>query len=160
MAATTEQITSFTFGDLLSSRTVIGQTLKELGQDHHNLWVLTPDIGATLVEFRDTYPDRFVDVGLSEQACVGIAAGLAAEGNIPVVSGMLPFLSMRALEQVRSDICYPNLPVKIVGTAAGNTTFWKVRNEPNPSERADLTNSGSTDSTPLMVLSRTGQMQA
>ncbi|MFB9073091.1 transketolase family protein [Citricoccus parietis] len=98
---------------------MIGQTLKELGETHDNLWVLTPDIGATLVEFRDAYPDRFVDVGLSEQACVGIAAGLANEGNIPVVSGMLPFLSMRALEQVRSDICYPNLPVKIVGTHGG-----------------------------------------
>lgn len=114
-----EDITSFTFGELLSSRTVIGETLKDLGSTHDNLWVLTPDIGATLVEFRETYPDRFIDVGLSEQACVGIAAGLANEGNIPVVSGMLPFLSMRALEQVRSDVCYPNLPVKIVGTHGG-----------------------------------------
>ena len=117
--AASDQITSFTFGEMLSSRTVIGQTLKELGEGHDNLWVLTPDIGATLVEFRDAFPDRFVDVGLSEQACVGLAAGLAYEGNIPVVSGMLPFLSMRALEQVRSDICYPNLPVKIVGTHGG-----------------------------------------
>ncbi|MER2207096.1 MAG: transketolase C-terminal domain-containing protein, partial [Rhodococcus sp. (in: high G+C Gram-positive bacteria)] len=64
-------------------------------------------------------PERFVDVGLAEQACVGIAAGLAYDGNIPVVSGMLPFLSMRALEQVRSDVCYPNLPVKIIGTHGG-----------------------------------------
>lgn len=119
MSATTEQASSFTFGEMLSSRTVIGQTLKELGDANDNLWVLTPDIGATLKEFRDAHPDRFVDVGLSEQACVGIAAGLANEGNIPVVSGMLPFLSMRALEQVRSDICYPNLPVKIVGTHGG-----------------------------------------
>ena len=84
-----------------------------------NLWVLTPDIGATLVEFREKFPDRFVDVGLAEQVCVGIAAGLAYDGNIPVVSGMLPFLSMRPLEQIRSDICYPNLPVKIIGTHGG-----------------------------------------
>ncbi|MFC6355130.1 transketolase family protein [Luethyella okanaganae] len=110
---------TFTFGEMLSARSVIGTTLAELGEDHGNLWVLTPDIGATLVEFRDKYPERFVDVGLAEQACVGIAAGLAYDGNIPVVSGMLPFLSMRALEQVRSDICYPNLPVKIIGTHGG-----------------------------------------
>ena len=58
-------------------------------------------------------------MGLAEQACVGIAAGLAYDGNIPVVSGMLPFLSMRALEQIRSDVCYPNLPVKIIGTHGG-----------------------------------------
>lgn len=110
---------TFTFGEMLSARSVIGTTLAELGEDHDNLWVLTPDIGATLVEFRDKYPDRFLDVGLAEQVCVGIAAGLAYDGNIPVVSGMLPFLSMRALEQVRSDVCYPNLPVKIIGTHGG-----------------------------------------
>lgn len=110
---------TFTFGEMLSARSVIGSTLAELGEDHRNLWVLTPDIGATLIEFRDRFPDRFLDVGLAEQACVGIAAGLAYDGNIPVVSGMLPFLSMRALEQIRTDICYPNLPVKIIGTHGG-----------------------------------------
>ena len=112
-------LTTFTFGEMLSARSVIGSTLAELGETYDNLWVLTPDIGATLVEFREKYPDRFVDVGLAEQACVGIAAGLAYDGNIPVVSGMLPFLSMRALEQIRTDVCYPNLPVKIIGTHGG-----------------------------------------
>lgn len=110
---------TFTFGEFLGARSVIGTTLAELGDEYENLWVLTPDIGATLVEFRDKFPDRFLDVGLAEQACVGIAAGLAYDGNIPVVSGMLPFLSMRALEQVRTDVCYPNLPVRIIGTHGG-----------------------------------------
>lgn len=110
---------TFTFGEFLGARSVIGSTLAELGDEHPNLWVITPDIGATLVEFRDKFPERFLDVGLAEQASVGIAAGLAYDGNIPVVSGMLPFLSMRALEQVRSDVCYPNLPVKIIGTHGG-----------------------------------------
>jgi transketolase len=111
--------TTFTFGEMLSARSVIGTTLADLGDEHPNLWVLTPDIGATITEFREKFPDRFVDVGLAEQACVGVASGLAYDGNIPVVSGMLPFLSMRALEQVRSDVCYPNLPVKIIGTHGG-----------------------------------------
>ncbi|PRB03955.1 transketolase family protein [Microbacterium sp. MYb64] len=110
---------TFTFGEMLSARSVIGTTLAELGEEHENLWVITPDIGAALVEFRDRFPDRFLDVGLAEQVSVGIAAGLAYDGNIPVVSGMLPFLSMRALEQVRTDVCYPNLPVKIIGTHGG-----------------------------------------
>jgi len=110
---------TFTFGEMLSARSVIGETLAAEGAQRDNLWVLTPDIGATLVEFREKFPDRFVDVGLAEQVCVGIAAGLAYDGNIPVVSGMLPFLSMRALEQVRTDVCYPNLPVKIIGTHGG-----------------------------------------
>ena len=110
---------TFTFGEFLGARSVIGTTLAELGDEHPNLWVITPDIGATLVEFRDKFPERFLDVGLAEQVSVGIAAGLAYDGNIPVVSGMLPFLSMRALEQVRTDVCYPNLPVKIIGTHGG-----------------------------------------
>ncbi|TDN91238.1 transketolase C-terminal domain-containing protein [Microbacterium sp. BK668] len=110
---------TFTFGEFLGARSVIGTTLAELGDVHPNLWVITPDIGATLVEFRDKFPDRFLDVGLAEQVSVGIAAGLAYDGNIPVVSGMLPFLSMRALEQIRTDVCYPNLPVKIIGTHGG-----------------------------------------
>ncbi len=110
---------TFTFGEFLGARSVIGTTLAELGDEYPNLWVLTPDIGATLVEFRDKFPARFLDVGLAEQVCVGVAAGLAYDGNIPVVSGMLPFLSMRALEQIRTDVCYPNLPVKIIGTHGG-----------------------------------------
>ena len=110
---------TFTFGEFLGARSVIGSTLAELGEEHDNLWVITPDIGATLVEFRDRFPERFLDVGLAEQASVGIASGLAYAGNIPVVSGMLPFLSMRALEKIRTDVCYPNLPVKIIGTHGG-----------------------------------------
>ena len=84
---------TFTFGEFLGARSVIGTTLAELGDEYPNLWVITPDIGATLVEFRDKFPERFLDVGLAEQVSVGIAAGLAYDGNIPVVSGMLPFLS-------------------------------------------------------------------
>lgn len=110
---------TFTFGEWLSSRSIIGSTLAELGGEYDNLWTITPEIGATLGEFRALYPDRFIDVGIAEQVAVGVAAGLAYEGNIPVVSGMLPFLSMRALEQIRTDICYPNLPVKIIGTHGG-----------------------------------------
>lgn len=102
-----------------SARTTIGKTLVELGETNPRLWVLTPDIGHTLMDFRTRFPDRFVDVGLAEQACVSLAAGLAYDGAVSVVSGMLPFLSMRALEQVRTDVCYPNLPVKIIGTHGG-----------------------------------------
>ncbi len=107
------------FDVIISSRSVTGQTLAELGEQYPNLWTVTPDIGATLIEFREKFPERFVDVGLSEQTSIGVASGLAYEGNIVVVSGMLPFLSMRALEQVRSDLCYPNLPVRIIGTHGG-----------------------------------------
>jgi transketolase len=104
---------------MVSSRSVTGEILAELGEEYDDLWVLTPDIGGSLTAFHERFADRYVDVGLAEQACVSLAAGLAYDGNIPVVFGMLPFLSMRALEQIRTDICYPNLPVKIVGTHGG-----------------------------------------
>ena len=114
---------TFTFGECLGASSVIGTTLAELGEDHRNLWVITPDIGATLVEFRDKYPDSFLDVGLAEQVCVGIAAGLAYDGNIPVVSGMLPFLTMRALEQIRSESVIRTCPSRSSApTAASSET--------------------------------------
>ncbi|MFV0406242.1 MAG: transketolase family protein [Propioniciclava sp.] len=103
----------------VSTRAVVDTTLAELGADHPQLWVVTPDIGGNLTQFRQQFPDRFLDVGLAEQASVTLAAGLAYDGAIPVVSGMLPFLSMRSLEQIRTDVCYPNLPVKIVGSHGG-----------------------------------------
>jgi transketolase len=111
--------TTTAIGEMVSARSVVGSTLTDLGAIHPELWVITPDIGGNLVSFREAFPDRFVDVGLAEQTSVGVAAGLAYEGRIPVVSGMLPFLSMRALEQVRTDVCYPNLPVKIIGSHGG-----------------------------------------
>ncbi len=113
---------TFNFGMLISGRSVIGDTLHELGGVHENLWVLTPDVGMALKTFQKDYPDRFVDVGIAEQNVVGAAAGLALEGNIPVVMGMIPFLSMRSCEQVRTDICYQNLPVRIIGTGGGLTS--------------------------------------
>ncbi|RLP09054.1 transketolase family protein [Propionibacterium australiense] len=116
---TTDMPETMNFDVVISSRSVTGQTLADLGDTYPNLWAVTPDICATLREFMDRHPDRFVDVGLSEQAAVGIGAGLAYEGNIVVVSGMLPFLSMRSMEQVRTDVCYPNLPVRIIGTHGG-----------------------------------------
>jgi len=110
------------FDMMLSSRSVVGQTLHEIGLKNDRLWVLTADTGGSLVDFKKDCRDRFVDVGIAEQNCVGIAAGLALEGNIPVVMGMIPFLSMRACEQVRTDVCYQNLPVRLVGTGGGLTS--------------------------------------
>jgi len=113
---------SFNFGMWLSARSVVGDTLHEIGLKNEDVWVLTPDIGNSLKEFRKDCADRFVDVGIAEQNVMGVAAGLALEGNMPFVMGMIPFLTMRACEQVRTDICYQNLPVRIIGTGGGLTS--------------------------------------
>ena len=106
----------------LSGRSVIGDTLHEIGAADSRLFVCTPDIGGALKSFRDDFPERYIDTGITEQNVIGLAAGLALEGNIPVVMGMIPFLSMRACEQVRTDVCYQNLPVRIIGTGGGLTS--------------------------------------
>ena len=107
---------------IMSARTVIGDTLHEIGLKDSRLWVLTPDVGAALTAFKSDCSDRYIDVGIAEQNVIGVAAGLALEGNIPVVMGMIPFLTMRACEQIRTAVCYQNLPVRIIGTGGGLTS--------------------------------------
>jgi transketolase len=114
--------TTFNFGSFMSARSVVGDTLHELAQKHDNIWGLTADTGGWLSAFKKDFPDRFIDVGIAEQNLAGIAAGLALEGNIPFIAGMIPFMTMRACEQNRTAICYQDLPVRLVGTGGGLTS--------------------------------------
>jgi transketolase len=113
---------TFNFGSFLSARSVMGDTMHELGQKHDNVWALTADTGGALKEFKKDFPDRYIDVGVAEQNLAGIAAGLALEGNIPFIAGMIPFMTMRACEQNRTAICYQDLPVRFIGTGGGLTS--------------------------------------
>ena len=113
---------TFNFGDFLSARSVMGDTLLELAKKYDNVWALTADTGGALKEYKKTFPDRFIDVGVAEQNLAGIAAGLALEGNIPFIAGMIPFMVMRACEQNRTAISYQDLPVRFIGTGGGLTS--------------------------------------
>ncbi len=95
--------------------------LAEMAEERPEIVVLSADlIGATLAcRFADRYPERSFNIGVAEQDLIGVAAGLALTGKIPVVATFSVFLLMRACEQVRTDICYPNLNVKLIGTASG-----------------------------------------
>ena len=104
-----------------SARTVIGEAIKALGDKDERVWLLTPDVGFGCADFKAKYPGRFIDSGIAEQDVVGISSGLALEGKIPFIIGMMPFMSMRCLEQVRTDCCYPNLPVRIIANYSGLT---------------------------------------
>lgn len=112
---------SYTLDEYNSARSVVGDTILELGEKDERVWLLTPDIGFGCKDFHEKYPDRFIDTGIAEQNVVGVSAGLAYDGNIPFIIGMMPFMSMRALEQVRTDVCYPNLPVRIIANYSGLT---------------------------------------
>ncbi len=113
---------TFNFGSFLSARSVMGDTMLELGKKHSNVWALTADVGGALKDFKNDFPDRYIDVGVAEQNLAGIAAGLALEGNIPFIAGMIPFMTMRACEQNRTAICYQDLPVRFIGTGGGLTS--------------------------------------
>ena len=80
----------------------------------------TADHGAqSLDAFQAKFPDRFYNIGIAEQNMVSMAGGLASKGKIPVVYGIAPFVSLRALEQVTIDVASMNLPVTVVGIGPG-----------------------------------------
>lgn len=85
--------------------------------------VLSADLeDATRAEFfRDAYPDRFLTFGIAEQDMVGTAAGLSMQGFIPVVTSFAVFLTNRAYDQIRMDICYNESNVKVVCSHTGVT---------------------------------------
>lgn len=86
------------------------------------IWLLTADLGhGVLDEFREKFPERFLNVGVAEQNMMGVAAGLARCGKIPFVYSMSNFVTMRCLEQIRNDISYPLLPVRILSVGGGYT---------------------------------------
>ncbi len=102
-------------------REALVDELTEIAKTNPRLVVLDADVSRTTRSrrFRDMYPERFYDMGIAEQNLLGVAAGLASTGAIPVAMTFAVFASMRACEQLRTSICYPNLNVKVVGGNAG-----------------------------------------
>ena len=85
-----------------------------------DVMLLTGDLGYSVFEpIRDNFPKQYLNVGVAEQDLMGISAGLALSGKIVFAYSIATFASLRAFEQVRNDIAYQNLPVRIVGTGAG-----------------------------------------
>ncbi len=81
---------------------------------------LTADIGFQVFDrLVADFPDRFLNMGVAEANMIGVAAGLALSGKQPWVYTIVPFLTMRAFEQIRVDVCIQNQPVKIVGVGGG-----------------------------------------
>lgn len=104
-----------------STKGAYGEVIIEIGKQNKNVVVLTADLmHSTNVEgFKKQFPERFFNFGMAEQNMMGAAAGLATCGKIPFVSTFACFASMRSCEQIRTDIAYPRLNVKIVVTHAG-----------------------------------------
>ena len=106
-----------------ATRESYGEALKEIGKENKNIVVLDSDLaGATKSNiFKKEFPERFFDMGISEQDMIGTAAGMAACGKIPFASTFAVFAAGRAYDQIRNSVCYPNLNVKVCGSHAGIT---------------------------------------
>jgi transketolase len=107
----------------IATRESYGNALKRLGATNENLVVLDADLSKSTKTaiFGAAYPERHFNMGIAEQNMVGVAAGLAASGKIPVASSFAMFAAGRAFEVIRNSICYPKMNVKICATHAGVT---------------------------------------
>jgi transketolase len=106
----------------LSRQLTTGRVLVKMAEEgNDDLVVLTADLGGpTQVKvFGEQFPDRYFNFGIAERNMIGAAAGLATTGWKPVISNYSFFLALMGIENIRNDICYPNLPVRMVGTHSG-----------------------------------------
>jgi transketolase len=101
-------------------RTTFVKTLSALARQDERVYLLTGDLGySVLEEFRDNFRGRFYNVGVAEANMAGVAAGLALSGKLPYIYSIATFAVLRCLEQIRNDICYHNLNVKVIGVGSG-----------------------------------------
>ncbi len=100
-----------------------GQVLAELGQEHPEIVVMTADLKHSnrLSDFARLHPDRFFNFGIAEKNMVSAAAGMAAVGLLPYVATYASFIGLLCAEQIRTDVCYPRLPVRVLAHHAGIT---------------------------------------
>lgn len=107
--------------ELVATRDAFGKALIECGKTNPDIIVLDADLAkATMsVRFKEAYPDRFFDVGISEGDLIDTAAGLSTTGKIPFACTFAVFAAGRAFEQIRNSVAYPRLNVKICGSHGG-----------------------------------------
>lgn len=109
----------------MAMREAYGRALADYGEKNQLLVVLDVDTSASTLSnfFAKKYLDRFYNIGIAEPCMVDVAAGLALGGFVPFINGFASILSLRALEQVRSCVCYANTNVKIAASYAGVSDF-------------------------------------
>ena len=111
------------FDKKIATRDGFGDEIVALGKENRNILVVDADIGKSCKTgaFRKELPEQYLNVGIAEQNCAGVAAGLATCGKIPFVVTYAAFGSMRMVEMIRQEICYPHLNVKIACSHGGVT---------------------------------------
>lgn len=106
-----------------STREAFGETLLELGRTNDKIIGLSADLqdSTKAIYFQKEFPERFFNVGISEQDLIGISAGISSEGFIPFASSFAAFIATRPYDQIRMLLCYNNLNVKLIATHSGLT---------------------------------------
>lgn len=90
-------------------------------RDDKRIMLIVCDMGFGVTDnFKKKFPGRIFNIGIMEQGAVGIAAGMAMAGLIPVVYSIVNFLAFRSLEQIRNDVVMQNMNVKFIATGANN----------------------------------------
>jgi transketolase len=127
-------------------------------EDERVVAVCNDSVGSSnLVAFRKEFPDRLINVGIAEQDLVGVGAGLANGGLIPFVSAAAPFLTGRALEQIKADCAYSNRHVILCGQSPG-----MAYGELGPTHHSieDLSWTRAIDNLPVLVPADPAQTRA
>lgn len=107
----------------MDPRKEFGKAVTEIAENNDKIVVISADSGKSsgFGEFMKLYPDRYYEIGIMEQAAVGVASGLATTGKIPVFCAIAPFVTLRPYEMFRNDIGYMKQNAKIVGRNCGFT---------------------------------------
>ena len=95
-----------------------GNIISQLAEKDEKIYVIVGDIGYRVFdEFRDKFPNRFINMGICEQSIISVASGMALEGLKPWIYTITPFLIERPFEQIKLDIDQQNVNVNLVGFA-------------------------------------------
>ena len=107
--------------ELIDTRVAYGKALVELGRSNPDVVVLSADVSNSdhSFMFADAFPDRFINTGIAEQSLVDCAVGLALAGKIPFVNTFGVFLATRAVEMIRTHVCYGRANVKLMAAYGG-----------------------------------------
>ncbi len=118
-----DPITKITKKEPKAPRDLYGETLLELGGKRSDIVVLDADLSGSTktTKFAKAFPERFFNLGVSEQDMIGTAVGLALTGKVPFASTFAVFETGRAWDQIRLAVCYSNINVKLVATHGGIT---------------------------------------
>ena len=101
-------------------RNAVIQAIEEIAKQNSEIMAVTADLGYGVWEsFAERFPDRFFNVGISEQLMTSAAAGMALSGNLVFTYSTGNFATLRCLEQIRNDVCYHNANVKIIAVGGG-----------------------------------------